>query len=120
LALDRCPDRRVVQQHDSQVAVHDLLQASGNRLRLARRLGVHLAQQRLAEVRENRAGEAADEALRADDAEIEVTDLARAPRAVEDVDAGVRDDGGELVGATGMEVVVAEDGEDGYVEAAAR
>ena len=42
----------------------DLLQPLRDRLGLARRLGVHLAQQRLAEVGQRGAGEAADESLR--------------------------------------------------------
>ena len=79
LAFDRSLDRRVVEQHDPQVAVHELLEALRDRLRLARRLCIVLAQQRLAEVGESRAREAADEPFRADDAEDEARDLARAP-----------------------------------------
>ena len=90
----------------------DLLQALADRLGLERRLGVHAAQQRLAEVGQRRAGEAADESLRADDAELEPGDRARPPRAVEHVHARLLENRAQLVDATGVEVVVAEHGED--------
>ena len=60
-------DRRVVQQRDPVVAAGDRREPVGERVHLGGRLGVDLAQQRLAEVGQRRVGEAADEALRADD-----------------------------------------------------
>ena len=59
--------------------MRDRAQAVADRLHLGRRLGVHLAEQRLAEVRERRAGEAADEALDADHPELKPTCLAHGP-----------------------------------------
>ena len=109
-----------MEEHDPKVAVHDRLQALRDRLRLARRLRVHVAHQRLAEVRQRRAGKASDEALCADDAELETGDLAGATRAVEHVHAGRRDDRRQLVCPVRMEVVVAENREDRHVEIAAR
>ena len=76
LADERLRDRRVVEQDDPPVAAGDRLEPRLDRLHLARRLGVHLTQQRLAEVGQLRAGEAADEPLGADDADLD----ARRPR----------------------------------------
>jgi len=52
--------------------VGDLLQTRVERLDVGRRLGVDAAQERLAEVRQVGAGEAADEALEAGDADLDV------------------------------------------------
>src|SRR6266403_190723 len=99
--------------------MHELLKALRDRLRLVRRLGVDLAQQRLAEVRERGARETADETLGADDAELEARDLARAPRAGEDVHAGLLDDRANLVRAPRVEVVIAEHREHRNLEVTA-
>ena len=64
-----------MEQDDPAVAAGDLLEPRLERLDLARRLGVDLAQERLAEVGQLGAGEAADEALAADDPELEPPDL---------------------------------------------
>ena len=85
LADERRVRRRVVQQHDPHRAQRDRAQAALQRLDVARGLGVDLAQQRLAEVRQVRAGEAADEALHADDADLDAGALAGAVVAVEHV-----------------------------------
>src|SRR5205085_2726332 len=120
LALDRRLDRRIVQQDDAKVAVDDLLQPARDRLGLVRRLGVHPAQQRFTEIGEHGTWEAADEALRADDTELEVADVARAPRAVEHVHAGLRDHSRDLLWMPRVKVVVAEHREHGHAYVAAR
>ena len=78
LAVERLADRRVVEQHDAPVAAGDRLEPALDRVRLGRRLGVDRAQQRLAEVGDLGAFEAADEALRADDADLVAADLEHA------------------------------------------
>src|SRR5581483_9024758 len=67
----------------------------------------------LADVRQHRAGEAADESLRPDDAEAQPRDLALLPRAPEYVHARVHEHRGDLVRTAGVAVVVAEHGEHG-------
>ena len=71
------------------MAAGDRLEPRLERLDLARRLGVDLPQQRLAEVGQLRAGEAADESLDADDPELEPADLVHGVVALEHADAGV-------------------------------
>jgi hypothetical protein len=67
-----------------------------------------------------RAGEAADEALHADDADLDAGALARPPRAVEHRDATTRLDRlHQLVAAVRVPVVVAEHGEDRHADIAA-
>ena len=61
-------------EDDAPVAAGDRLEPGLERVDLARRLRVHLAQERLAEVGSS-APEAADEALPPDDAELELADL---------------------------------------------
>ena len=63
LAHQRLRHGRVVEQHDAAVTPRNRLEPGLDRLDLARRLGVDLAQERLAEVGELCAGESADEAL---------------------------------------------------------
>ena len=91
-----------------------------DRVGLGARLGVDLPQQRLAEVRQRRAGKAADEALRPDDAELQPVDLAARGLALEKPDSRPAEHLSELVGAARMVVVVAEHGEDRHVELPAR
>ena len=50
LADERLGNRRVVEEHDTPVAAGDRLEPRLDRLDFARRLGVDLTQQRLAEV----------------------------------------------------------------------
>ncbi len=90
------------------------------RLDLGACLPVHAAQQRLAEVGQVRARETPDEALGADDADLDAADLAGRPIALEQVDAGVGEDRAQLVDAVGVPVVVAQDGEHRHLQRAAR
>ena len=69
LTFERVHCRRVVEQHDAEVAGADLLETVRERLDLGGRLGVDLAELRLAEVGQRGAEEAAAESLRADDSE---------------------------------------------------
>jgi hypothetical protein len=116
LPFQRVHDRRVVEKHDADVAVDDRLQPSRDRLGLGARLRVDPPQQGLPEVRQRRPGEAADEALRADDAELEPVHLAGPALTLEEADPGVREHFPELVGPARVVVVVAEHGEDRDVE----
>jgi Nucleotidyl transferase of unknown function (DUF2204) len=116
LAFDSRLNRRVVQQDDPQVAVHDLLQPLPDRGRVVGGLRIHLAQQRLAEVRQCRAGKAADEAFRPDDAELELADHARAMRPLEHVHARLLDDRAQLIRTSRVKVVVPEHSEDRNLE----
>src|ERR671924_22409 len=119
LALQRVVDRRVVEEDDPERAVRDGLEPCRDRLRLGRRLGVYLPQERLAEVGEEGAGKAADEPLRPDDPDVEAVDLGDRPVAVEDEDAGRLKRVRHLVAASEVVVVVAEDGVDRRPEALA-
>src|SRR5829696_5663659 len=117
LAVERLGDRRVVEQRDAEGAERDLVEALRQRLDLGARLRVDRAQRRLAEVRQPEPAEAAHEPLRPGDA-----DAARAQRrvrAVEHADARAAQHGAELLGAAGMEVVVAEHGHHGRLHPAA-
>ena len=67
LADERLRDGRVVEQDDAAVAARDRLEPGLDRVHVSRRLAVDLAQERLAEVGQLGAGEAADEALHTDD-----------------------------------------------------
>ena len=120
LALERLRDRRVVEEHDPDVAVDDVHAARGDRLRLGGRLGVHLAQERLAEVGQHRAGEAADEALAPTMPTLEppATAAVRAPSSTRMPAAAstLR----ELPSPAGVAVVVAEHGEDRQSRAGGR
>ncbi|MEX2645776.1 MAG: nucleotidyltransferase family protein [Gaiellaceae bacterium] len=72
--------------------MRDAAQALGDRLLLGRCLGVDLAQQRLPEVGERGAGEAADESLRADDADLGAVDVEDRPAALQHRDVGLAED----------------------------
>src|SRR4051794_2882775 len=120
LALERLRRGRVVQEHDPERAQRDLPQAGVDRVDLAHALRVDLAQQRLAEVGHVRAGEAADEALAADDADLGPGHVEDPVVAVEHVDAAVGERRRHLVAAVGVPVVVAEYGEDGHLRVAGR
>ena len=118
LPFERVDDRRVVEENDPHVAVHDLLQATRERLRLGAGLRVDAAEQRLPEVRQRRAGEAPHEALRADDSELESVHLAARALAIENPHARVAEHFRELGGPLGVMVVIPEDGEDRHVQTA--
>ena len=92
-------DRRVVQQHDrgSRSAATACSPRRGRRPRGG--LGVDRAQQRLAEVRQVRAGEAADEALEPDDPDLDAVDADRHALAFEHGDPRVLEDRRDLADA---------------------
>ena len=117
LALDRRPNRRVVQEHDAESQCTTSCRPLRDRLGVVRRLRVDLAQQRLAEVGERRAGKAADEPLRPDDPELE---LRRSRTCAASVRARARPPPRSRPrsssGALRVEVVVAEHREDRDVE----
>ena len=64
-----------MEQHHPPVAARDRLEALLERGDLERRLGVDLAEERLPEIRDLGARKAADEALRADDADLDPAQL---------------------------------------------
>ena len=80
-------DRGVVEEDDGLVAAGDLLEPALERFHLERRLPVDLTQRRLAEVRDLGAGEAADEALRPGDPDLDIADLENDMASLEDDDA---------------------------------
>src|SRR5919202_2944452 len=112
LAEQRVRRRRVVEQDDPHGTVRDGLEPPLDRLRLRARLRIAPAEQRLAEVRKGRAGEAADESLRPHDPDLTAGELADGRGAIEHVDSGGRTNRRDLVAVAGVEVVVAEDGTD--------
>src|SRR5205085_8420689 len=83
-----------------------------------RRLGVRLAEERLAEVRPLVA-ETADETLHAGDADTHAPDRQDRVRAVEHDDAGLRERAHEIHRTVGLPVVVAEHRDDRYFQTAA-
>ena len=82
----------------------------GDRVDLRRRLGVYPPKQRLAEVRQRRARETADEPFGPDDADLGAVDLTDGRSALEHLDSGISQDRRDLAAASRMEVVIAEDG----------
>ena len=90
----------------SDGAVGHRVEPALQREHLLRRLGVDAAEDGLAEVGELRVGEAADEALRADDADLPFADVDRRPAPVEDRDPRRFQDAGDLVLAVRVPVVV--------------
>src|SRR5262245_14208195 len=111
LADERVADGGVMEQHDAAMAACDLLQPRLDSFHLGCRFAVHLAQERLAEVGQLRAGEASDEALRPDDADVHVSELDDHRLARQDANAALLEDGCDLVCPAGVMVVVAEHGE---------
>ena len=91
-----------MEQDDAQVAVDDLLEAGRERFDLGGRLRVQLAEQRLAEVRQRRAGEAADEALRPGDADRHAVDGGDRPGALEHDHARALEDAVELADGSSL------------------
>src|SRR5918999_6090473 len=87
LAFDRGQSRRVVEEDDPDVAAGDLAQPAVDGGHLGARLGVDTAEQRLAEVGEQRPSEAADEPLRPDDPDLAPADLADLGCPLEHVDS---------------------------------
>jgi Nucleotidyl transferase of unknown function (DUF2204) len=120
LADERLRHRRVVEEHEPSLAPCDRLQPGLHGLDLPGRLGVHLAQQRLPEVRDLRAREPAHEPLRADHPHLEPCDLENGVAAVEHDDARLREGRRDLGGERAVVVVVAEHGEHGNIRAPAR
>src|SRR6266511_2074291 len=120
LAVERVRGRRIVQEHDADGTVRDLLEPLVDGVDLRCRLRVDLTQQRLTEIRKCRAGEAADEAFRPDDAHLAAGELAHRRGTVEHVQPGTLEDRRDLVAATRVQVVVAEDRADRNAKIAAR
>jgi hypothetical protein len=112
--------RRVVQEHDAPVTAGDRLQPRLERLHLTRRLVVDLAQERLAEIGQLGAGEAADEPFQADDPDLEPVHLEDVELARQHAHAGVCEQLDELEAAVRVVVVVAEHRVHGEREPAAR
>jgi hypothetical protein len=107
-----------MEKDDPHRAVGDGLEPLFDRADFRGRLGVDLAQERLAEIRKLRVREAADESLRADDADVHPVDAQDRPAAVEHGDAGLGQDFRDLLVPIGMPVVVSEDGDDGHLDVA--
>src|SRR4051794_10392235 len=108
LALERGRGRRIVQERDPVIAAGDRGEARRERVDLRARLGVDLAQERLAEVGQGRVRKAAHEALRAGDAEARVVELLDRVATVDHPYAGGLEDGRELGGLVAVPVVVPE------------
>ena len=105
-----------MQEHDAKRAVGDLPQALIDCLHVLRGLRVDVAQKGLAEVRQVRRSEAAHEALAGDDAHVVATHVVDRGRTLQHLDPGALEDRFDLVGATGMPVVIAQDGDDRDVQ----
>ena len=112
LADDGLDDRRVMEEHEAPVAPGDRLEPGLERVDLARRLGVDVAEQALAEVGDLGAGEAADEALHADDAHLHAGELEHHVRTVEHCDPRVAERRLDRRLEAVVVVVVAEHGDD--------
>src|SRR5438045_8745195 len=100
-----------MQERDPQAAAGDRLQAALERLDVSRRLRVRLAEDWLAEVRPA-VVEAADESLDRRDADADALDRKDRVRPLEHDDARLAERPGEVAGAVGLPVVVAEHGDD--------
>ena len=96
-----------MQEGDSQVARGDRLETAIESIGLAPALGVDLAQQRLAEVGQEGALEAADEALYAHHADLEAGHPADRRLTLEHADLAVGDRGGHFPTAPAVPVVIA-------------
>jgi putative nucleotidyltransferase-like protein len=116
LAFEGRGRRGVVEQDDAVLAAGDGVEPVVQGLDFVGRLRVHRTQARLAEVREGRVGEAAHEALRADDPHVALPELEHGPAAVEHDHIGGLQNGDDLGGAVGVPVVVSEDCDDGNAE----
>ena len=112
-------DRGVVQQHDPVLAARDRLEAELERSDLVARLPVELAQERLAEVGDLGAGESPDEALAADNPDVEAACLDHGVGAIEDEDACFSEDLLQLDAAAGVVVVIAEHGDHRHLQVSA-
>src|SRR5438034_2238409 len=88
LAVQRVGCRRVMQEHNADGAMRYLLQASTDGVHLFRRLRVYLPKQRLPEVRQLRAAETADEALRPHYADLLAVELEHDRLAIEHAQTG--------------------------------
>jgi hypothetical protein len=119
LSDERRLDRRVVEERDLDPAALDRSQTLLEAVDVAGRLGVRLAEQRLAEVRPL-LPEAADEALDAGDPDAHPAHGQDRVRAVEHDDARLRERAPEVVRAVRLPVVVPEHGDDGTLERPAR
>ena len=117
LAHDGVGDRCVVEEHDPLVAARHRFEPDLERLDLERGLVVDLPQRRLAEVRDLGTGKAADEALRPDDADLDLTQLEHDVVAIEHDDVAGTQSLRDLVGAAGVMVVVSEYRDDGHRQA---
>ena len=116
LAHERLGDGRVVEEDDPLVAAGDRLEPDLERLDLARRLPVDLADRRLAEVGDLRAGKAPHEAFRPDDPDFEIAELEDRVVAVEDDDPRFPQRCSDLERRAGVIVVVSEHRHDRYFQ----
>jgi Uncharacterised nucleotidyltransferase len=112
-------DGCVVQENDPNVTAGDGLEALFERLDLERRLLVDPAEERLAEVGQFGAREAADEPFHADDADFPLADLEDQVLALQDANAARVERVDELHAAIRMVIVVAEDGDHRNLEGSA-
>ena len=120
LADDRVDGRGVVEEDEAPLAAGDRLESGLERLDLATRLRVDLAQEALAEVGDLRPRKPADEALRADDADLHPGQLEHDVSAVEHDDTRALEHSADLVLEPAVVVVVAEHRCDGRPRALAR
>ena len=109
-----------MEEHDTERTVRDRLQPALEHLHLGGGLRVDRAEERLAEVRDRGAGEAADEALRPDDPDVDAFDLGHRGVALEHRDTAVAERVGDLAAPPEVVVVVPEHGIQGRDQPAAR
>jgi hypothetical protein len=119
LASERGVGRRVVQQDDPHGAVGHGTQASIDRIDLGGGFRIHLPQERLAEVGEVRACEAADEPLRSHDPDLHPVDLTDRRPSLEHRDAALDQKSGHRFVTSGVPVVITEDGDRRQAQIAA-
>ena len=120
LAVQRLGGRCVVEKHDSDRAVGDLLQARTDRLDLVGGLRVDLPQEWLAEVGELRTGEPAHESLGADDPDLLSLELESDRVAIEHMDAPFGQERSNRLTVSRVEIVVAQNRVHGNAEQARR
>jgi predicted nucleotidyltransferase len=120
LAVQRVRGRRVVEEHDTDRAVRDLLQAAPDRLDLVRGLRIDLPQERLTEVRELRPREPAHESLGTDDPDLLSVQLEDDHVAIENMHSSLGQERRNRLTVAQVEIMVAQNRVHGNAEGARR
>ena len=109
-----------MEKHDALVTSRHGFEPALERVDLGGGLLIDLAEERLAEVRDLRSGEASDESLRPDDSDFDLPNLEDRVPALEHEHAAARELLGDLVRTAGVVVVVPEHRDDRNGDAVAR